>query len=111
MNAPTSPGAQAHHNAGPTELSARRRIAPRAGHLRGRVLAAVVAAGDLGLTVDEALEGLNLPERRRFSVAPRFSELLREGYVEKSTLVRDKHVAYVATAAGRAWAEGSERAA
>lgn len=104
---PTDPTAQSHADAGPTELSARQRIAPRAGHLRGRVLAAVVAAGDLGLTVDEAMEGLNLPERRRFSVAPRFSELLREGYVEKSTLVRDKHVAYVSTATGRAWAERS----
>jgi hypothetical protein len=102
---PTAPTAQAHHGAGPTELAARRRASRFSGTLRGRVLAAVVAAGDLGLTVPEALEGLNLPERRRYSLAPRFPELVREGYVVKSTTSRDGCAAYVATDAGIAWAE------
>jgi hypothetical protein len=97
--------AQAHHGAGETERAAQRRASKFAGTLRGRLLAAVAAAGDVGLTVPEALEGLNLPERRRYSVAPRFPELVREGYVRKSAQVREDHVAYVATAAGIEWAE------
>jgi hypothetical protein len=102
---PTTPTAQAHADAGPTELAARRRASRMAGTLRGRVLAAVAAAGDMGLTIAEVLEGLNLPERKRYSAAPRLSELVREGYVEKSDMVREDCVAYVATAAGLAWAE------
>lgn len=97
----TEPTAAAHINAGPSERAAQRRAARMAGSLRSRVLAAVVVAGEHGLTVDEALEGLDLPERKRFSVAPRFSELLREGLVEKSPQVRDGFQAYVATEAGR----------
>jgi hypothetical protein len=102
---PDSATAQAHRNAGPTELDARRRASRMAGTLRGRVLAAVAAAGDMGLTVAEAMEGLNLPERKRYSVAPRFSELIHEGYVMKTAVVRENHAVYVATAAGLAWAE------
>jgi polyferredoxin len=104
---PARPQAQAHADAGPTELAARRKAAPVAGKLRGQVLAAVVAAGDFGLTVPEALEGLNLPERKRYSLAPRLPELVRDGYVVKSLISRDGFAAYVATAAGIAWAEGS----
>lgn len=103
MNDPESPKAQAHADAGPTELAARRRASRMAGSLRGQALAAIVAAGDFGLTVEEALEALRLPERRRFSLAPRFPELVRDGYAEKSDLVRANHVAYVATEAGRSW--------
>jgi hypothetical protein len=100
----TTPTAQAHADAGPTELAAKRRASRMAGTLRGRALAAVVAAGDDGLTVTEALSVLWLPDRRRYSLAPRFSELLREGFVVKGE-VREDCVAYVATAAGLAWAE------
>lgn len=107
---PTSNTAAAHTDAGPSERAAQRRASRMAGSLRSRVLTAVVVAGDLGLTVEEALEGLDLPERRRFSLAPRLSELLREGFVEKSPQVRDGFVAYVATDAGRAWV-GIEAAA
>ena len=103
---PTAPVAQAHADAGPTELAARRRAQNFAGSLRGRALVAVAAAGDKGLTVSEALDALGLPERKRYSLAPRFPELLREGYVTKGA-VREDCVAYVATAAGRAWVEGS----
>jgi hypothetical protein len=104
------PTAQAHADAGPSELAAKRRASRFAGTLRGRILAAVVAAGDMGLTVPEALEGLNLPERKRYSVAPRFPELVHDGYVTKSAQVRESHAAYVATEAGTAWAR-TERAA
>jgi hypothetical protein len=101
----TSPIAQAHADAGPTEQAARQRASRFAGTLRGRALAAVAAAGDRGLTVLEALDALGLPERRRYSLAPRFPELVREGYVTKGA-VREDCTAYVATAAGRSWAEG-----
>ncbi len=100
---PLAPVAQAHANAGPTELAAAARASIRAGSLRGKALLSVVASGDRGLTVPEALEALRLPERRRYSLAPRFPELLHEGYVRKGE-VREDHVAYVATEAGRAWA-------
>ena len=102
---PTTPVAQAHADAGPTELAARQRASRFAGTLRGRALAAVAAAGDQGLTVSEALDVLGLPERKRYSLAPRFPELLREGYVTKGA-VREDAVSYVATEAGRAWAQG-----
>lgn len=97
----TEPKAAAHINAGPSERAAQRRAARMAGSLRSRVLAAVVVAGELGLTLEEALEGLDLPERKRYSVAPRLSELLNEGLVEKSPQVREGFVAYTATEAGR----------
>lgn len=101
---PTTPTAQAHADAGTTERAAQKRASLFAGSLRGRALAAITAAGDRGLTVVEALDALGLPERRRYSLAPRLPELLREGYVRKGE-VRDDCIAYVATAAGRAWAE------
>ena len=97
-------GAQAHADAGGTETAARDRIAPKAGKLRGRLLAAVVEAGDDGLTIWEALDALDLPERRRYSLAPRFPELVRDGYLTKTSMVRDDCAAYVATDLGREWA-------
>jgi len=101
---PTATTAQAHATAGPSELDAQRRASRMAGSLRGRILTAVAAAGDLGLTVAEALEGLDLPERKRYSAAPRFSELVHQGYVVKTAVVRDRHAVYIATPAGIAWA-------
>lgn len=99
VNAFLSGGAQAHRDAGPSELAAKKRASRFAGSLRGRALAAIVAAGDDGLTVLEALDVLGLPERRRYSLAPRLSELLDDGRVEKGE-IRDECVAYVATEAG-----------
>jgi hypothetical protein len=100
----TDTTAQAHAGAESTELAAQRRASRMAGSLRARALAAIVEAGDDGLTVTELLSALWLPDRRRYSLAPRLSELLREGYVVKGE-VREDCVAYVATAAGYAWAE------
>ena len=106
---PTSTQAQAHADAGPTELAARDRIAPKAGHLRGGVLLLVAWAGDVGLTATEAFanfcEVYGEPKGGLYSVSPRLSELERQGYVRKGD-VRDDRVAYVATAAGRSWANG-----
>lgn len=106
---PTAPTAQAHADAGPTETAAQRRASIMAGSLRGRALTAIVNAGDRGLTVAEALDALQLPERKRYSLAPRLSELLREGYVRHGD-VRGDYAAYVATDTGRTWAR-SEAAA
>lgn len=100
---PTAPSAQSHADAGPSERAAQQRASIFAGPLRSRALLAIVYAGDRGLTVLEALDVLRLPERKRYSLAPRLPELLREGYVRKGD-VRDDCCAYIATAAGRAWA-------
>lgn len=105
----TDPTAQAHADAGPTELAARNRIAPKAGQLRGRVLRLVVLCGEhRGLTATEAyatyVELWGEPKGGLYSLAPRLSELEREGYVIKGE-TRDARAAYVATAAGRAWVE------
>lgn len=102
---PDSRTAQAHRGAERTELAAQARASVTAGTLRARALAAVVAAGDRGLTVLEALDVLGLPERKRWSLAPRLPELVREGYAVKSDRVADGCAAYVSTAAGRAWVE------
>jgi hypothetical protein len=98
------PTAQAHADAGPTELAAQRRIAPIAGKLRGRVLAAVAAAGDDGLTAVEATEALHYNMAQLYSVAPRFAELIRDGYVRVGGRRGDRQF-YVATEAGTAWAQ------
>jgi hypothetical protein len=97
-------GAQAHADAGGTERAARDRIAPKAGQLRGRVLAAVAAAGNEGLTAVEATEALGYNMAQLYSVAPRFAELIRQGYVLVGGRRGDRQF-YVATAAGSAWAE------
>lgn len=103
---PTATQAQAHADAGSSERSAQRRIAPVAGKLRGRVLAAVAAAGENGLTAVEATEALHYNMAQLYSVAPRFAELIRDGYVRVGGRRGDRQF-YVATAAGIAWAEGS----
>lgn len=107
---PARSGAQAHGGAGETEREARDRIAPRAGTLRGRVLAAVVASAD-GLTALEAWRllvgdsGLGL-----YSIAPRLSELESDGYVHVTGSRREREDAprrqvYAATRDGQAWAQ------
>lgn len=106
---PTAPVAQAHADAGPTELAARQRITPKVGQLRGRVLGLVVACGSEGLTATEAyalyVEAFGEPRGGLYSVSPRLSELERQGYVRKGA-TRDDRISYVATAAGIAWAAG-----
>lgn len=106
---PTVNTAQAHTDAGPTELAARRRIAPKAGQLRGRVLRLIVRCGeDKGLTATEAFdlytELWGEPKGGLYSISPRLSELERQGYVRKGE-VRNDRAAYVATDAAIAWAD------
>ena len=104
--------AQAHADAGPTERAARTRAAIRAGSLRGRALVAIAEAGDRGLTIEEAMRVLGIPERRRYGLAPRLSELVHDGYATASReLVRGRSMAYVATAEGDAWARRLNAAA
>ena len=103
---PTSPQAQAHADAGSSERAAQRRIAPIAGKLRSRVLAAVVEAGDNGLTAVEATEALHYNMAQLYSVAPRFAELIRDGYVRVGGRRGDRQF-YVATDAGAAWARSA----
>jgi DNA-binding PadR family transcriptional regulator len=107
-----SGGAQAHRGAGSTETAARDRIAPKAGQLRGRVLALVAEAGDDGLTATEAyalyVEAFGEPRGGLYSISPRLSELERAGYAQKGEQVRDRRQAYTATADGIAWA-GAQR--
>lgn len=104
--------AQAHDGAGATELAARDRIAPKAGQIRGRVLLLVAEAGDQGLTATEAydlyVKAFGEPRGGLYSISPRLSELERSGYVIKGLRVRERRSAYVATPAGRTWAEGQQ---
>jgi hypothetical protein len=98
--------AQAHANATPTERAARERVAPVAGKLRGDALLAIVRFGEHGLTVSEALGVLGLPERRRYSLAPRFTELKQDGYVvDHHAPARSGGATFTATEKGRAWAQ------
>ena len=93
--------AAAHVDAGRSERAAQRRASRFAETLEGRVLAAVVAAGDEGLTAREAREALGLPVERHYSVAPRLSALKRKKLVAPTRIVRDHFQAYVATPAAR----------
>ena len=99
----TAKTAQAHRDAGETETEARDRVAPIAGKLRGDVLAAVVKAGPMGLTALEATIMLDRDARRLYSYAPRFAELVRDGYLMVGGR-RGRRQFYVATDAGLAWA-------
>ena len=97
---PRTTAAPAHTDAGPNERAASRRASTFAATLEGRVLAAVVAAGEDGLTAAEAREHLGLPVERHYSVAPRLSALKRKGLVEVTASVRDNFQAYRATSVG-----------
>lgn len=94
--------APVHVDAGRSEQAAAKRAARFATTLEGRVLAAVVAAGDQGLTATEAREAVGLPIERHYSCAPRLSAMKRKGWVEPTGQSRDNFQAYRATAAGRA---------
>lgn len=100
---PTASTAQAHRDASPTELAAKRRAARFAGTLRGRLLHLIADAGDAGLTATEAFDLYvavhGEPSGGLYSLAPRASELERAGYVSKEW-VRDRRAAYVITAEG-----------
>jgi hypothetical protein len=93
--------APVHASAGPTERAAQRKAARFAETLEGRVLAAVIEAGQRGLTAKEAREKLGIPVERHYSVAPRLSALKAKKLVEPTAMARDNFQAYIATSAGR----------
>ena len=103
--------APVHADATRTEKAAARRASRWATTLEARVLAAVVAAGEYGLTARESLDVLGLPLDKLYSAAPRFSAMKRKGWVELTDTARDNFGVYVATPAGRAkaGAEGIAR--
>lgn len=61
-----------------TSRAAARNNVPHAAAQRERLLAAIVAAGDAGMTADELQQALSLPPQ---SVTPRMLELRRAGLV------------------------------
>lgn len=116
--APLGGEAQAHNGAGTAEGEARDRMAPKVGTIRGRVLQMVVAAGDRGMTALETVDAYGVGRLRRYSIAPRLSELVFEGYLVDSGRTRretteegveiigaPRQIVYIATDLGRAWAE------
>lgn len=70
-----------HREATDTEAAAATKVAPRSGTLRRRVLDAIAAAGDFGLTDWQIHETLGC---RLYSAAPRRGELVRDGWVQDS---------------------------
>jgi hypothetical protein len=90
-----------HRDATVTERAAARRASCWADSLEALVLAAVIAAGDQGLTALEAREALGLPVERHYSVAPRLSALKRKKLIEPTFTARDNYMAYRAATAAR----------
>ena len=87
--------APVHADAGASEQAAARRAARFAASLEGRVLDAVIAAGEDGLTALEARLVLGLPVEKQYSVSPRLSALKKKGLVRPTATVRDGYQAYV----------------
>lgn len=105
---------QAHRGAGVAEKAARDRIAPQAGTIRGRLLVLLVRSGVRGLTAVEAVVAYREAygeTRLLYSIAPRLSELVAEGYAgttgtrRRVTEASPAREAYAATDAGRRWAQ------
>jgi DNA-binding PadR family transcriptional regulator len=97
--------APAHADAGPSERAAARRASRWVDSLEALVLGALCHAEETGLTVHEALRVLGMPERKRYSVAPRLSVLYRHrGWAEPTGEERDDCQVYRVTEAGLAHA-------
>jgi hypothetical protein len=88
---PESPGFK---RSGPSEQAARK-IAPRAGSLRARVLSHFVANHPRTYTADEIARSLNISE---FSARPRLTELRALGWLEESPERRPNESGCMATA-------------
>lgn len=99
--------APTHRQATATEAAASRRASRWVESLEARVLSAVVTAGDVGLTAQEARVALGMPVEKLYSVAPRLSAMKRKGWVEPTGSARDHFQAYRATDAGRIKARAS----
>jgi hypothetical protein len=88
---PESPGFK---RSGPSELAARK-IAPRAGSLRARVLSHFVANHPRTYTADEIARSLKISE---FSARPRLTELKLLGWLEETAQRRPNASGCQATA-------------
>lgn len=89
---PARPAAAAHVDAAPGEANAARLVAYKAGTIRHRVLAHLIQAGPRGTTAIEAWEWYRArysPMTERYSVAPRLSELVTDGWAVKTGATRN----------------------
>jgi hypothetical protein len=84
--------AASHADAAPGEANAAKLAAYRAGSIRARVLEHLVEAGQDGTTAIEAWRWycrVHVPGTERYSVAPRLSELVADGWAVKTGGVRN----------------------
>jgi hypothetical protein len=84
--------AAAHADAAPGEANAAALAAYRAGTIRARVLEHLVDVGPAGTTAIEAwhwYRRVHAPGTERYSVAPRLSELVTDGWAVKTGGVRN----------------------
>ena len=70
-----------HRHAHDTERAAAERVGPRTGTLRALAFRTIASAGDDGLTHGELAM---LAGKRHYSIAPRVTELVEQGYVRDS---------------------------
>mgnify|MGYP005855329159 CR=1 FL=1 len=105
LSDPSTPRpAPAHFPGRDTEIEAARLVAPQAGTWRSRVLEAIAAAGEVGMTDWELHERLG---GALYTVAPRRAELVRMGWLadsgrRRSTNTGRSAIVWVLSAAGRA---------
>jgi hypothetical protein len=79
--------ASAHADAAPGEANAAKLVAYRAGKIRARVLEHLVDVGPRGTTAIEAWQwycDVHVPGTERYSVAPRLSEMVTDGWAVKT---------------------------
>jgi len=86
LPAPGRPVAAAHADAAAGEATTARLVAYRAGKIRARVMEHLAAAGPHGTTAIEAWQwycDTYAPGTERYSVAPRLSEMVADGWAVK----------------------------
>jgi hypothetical protein len=89
---PARPVAAQHADAAPGEANAARLVAFKAGTIRARVLQHLVEAGPKGTTAIEAwhwYQATHSPTTERYSVAPRLSEMVGDGWAVKTGATRN----------------------
>lgn len=89
---PGRPKAAVHANAAAGEATVARLVAYRAGSLRARVLHHLVVVGPAGTTAIEAwnwYRGTYSSATERYSIAPRLSELVADGWAVKTGQLRN----------------------
>lgn len=89
---PARPGASVHADAGVGEATVARLVAYRSGSLRARVLHHLVVVGPQGTTAIEAWTWYRRTyssATERYSIAPRLSELVADGWAVKTGRLRN----------------------